>query len=149
MKRRLLMLVIVHVLNLMKLVKEIKSKAGDIHFKRYQLFGSKYFNIYLHCIYKEDLDLHLHSHPWSFISMVLSGGYIEERHLKGFRWRYPGSVAYTPSSTAYHKIQFCITPTYTLVITGPRTDNWGYITEEGYVQNTEYRRLKNEGYWVK
>jgi hypothetical protein len=63
-----------------KLIKEIKSKQGVLHFKRWELFTSKRFNfsIYLHGIYKADEDPHLHNHPWNIATLILWGSYIEE-----------------------------------------------------------------------
>ncbi len=40
------------------LVKEIKSKAGELHFRRWRLLQLPFFAIYIHGIYKSDEDLH-------------------------------------------------------------------------------------------
>lgn len=60
------------------LAKEIKSKTGELHFRRYRLFWTPWFALYIHRIYKADEDPYPHSHPWNFISLILNGGYIEE-----------------------------------------------------------------------
>ncbi len=62
-----------------KLIKEIRSKEGILHFKRWEIFSSTKFNfsIYLHGIYKADQDLHLHNHPWNIATLILWGSYIE------------------------------------------------------------------------
>lgn len=61
----------------MKPVKEIRSKDGELHFQRWALFDNRWFGIYLHHILKADEDKHPHSHPWSFVAVILKGGYRE------------------------------------------------------------------------
>ena len=60
-----------------KLVKEIRSKKGELHFKRWRILSTPWFNIFLHFINRADEDKDLHDHPWSFWSIILKGGYIE------------------------------------------------------------------------
>jgi hypothetical protein len=76
----------------MKLIKEIKSKDGKLHFRRWSLLDTPWFKIYIHGIYGPDEDLHLHNHPWDFKSFILSGSYIEQTQfgnnkIKPFTWR--------------------------------------------------------------
>ncbi len=65
-----------------KLIKEIKSKEGVLHFRRWNILtvSNRFinFSIYLHGIYKEDQDPHLHNHPWNIATIILWGSYIEE-----------------------------------------------------------------------
>jgi hypothetical protein len=63
---------------IIKLVKEIRSKEGILHFQRYELFKTPWFRCYLHRIFEGDKDLHLHNHPWNFLGIILKGSYIEE-----------------------------------------------------------------------
>ena len=75
----------------MKLIKEIKSKAGELHFKRWEILKTHFGSIWLHAIYKADTDKHLHNHPWDFISVVLRGSYYEQTPL-GNKKQYPGKM---------------------------------------------------------
>ena len=129
----------------MKLVKEIKSKKGVVHFRRWRIIELPWFSIYIHGIYKEDTDLHLHNHPWKIWTMILKGGYWEEREV-GHRLRTFGHMAYA-NTKAFHKInKMYRNPTYTLAIVGKRTNNkWGYKTENGFVDHITYRKNKNNG----
>lgn len=43
-------------------------------------------NIYLHRMLRSDDDRALHDHPWWFLSIILSGGYIEIRPTDEFFW---------------------------------------------------------------
>lgn len=130
-----------------KLVKEIRSKQGELHFKRWRIWSTKWFNIYLHFINKADEDKHLHDHPWSFWSIILKGAYIELLGEEG---------QYTPSRQIYrgwlnmsyrtkkvpHMIGAVVKPTYSLVITGPGSREWGYTTEDGWKNHSQYREEK-------
>ena len=62
----------------MKLIKEIKSKSGEVHFRRWEILKTRCGSIWLHAIYKADQDKHLHNHPWDFKSLVLKGSYLEQ-----------------------------------------------------------------------
>ena len=57
--------------------KEIISKEGVLHFRRWTIFSCYYFSIYIHQIFKADEDLHLHNHPWNYCSIILYGSYVE------------------------------------------------------------------------
>lgn len=130
------------------LVKEIKSKEGVLHFLRYRVIECSLFSIYIHYIAKSDEDKNPHSHPWSFWSLILFGGYYEtliNRHTKEkqyFKKEFlsAGHRFYDD----YHQISL-IKPTWTLVFCSPRNENytWGYLTEEGHVDHITYRINKN------
>lgn len=107
----------------------------------------------IHQILRSDTDRHYHDHPWAYISIVLRGGYWEltprlretawgldivgERR----RWRGPGSVAFR-SAKSWHKLQLPTwtrlnntgceienVPCWTLFITFPKTQSWGFLVE--------------------
>ena len=63
---------------LFKPVLEIKSSAGELHFRRWKILSTKWFNIYLHKLYKSDKDLYLHDHPWNYVSWILQGSLLEK-----------------------------------------------------------------------
>lgn len=136
--------------NMKFLIKEIRSKTGELHFQRYRILETPWFNIYLHYIAKSDEDRDPHNHPWSFRSLILRGGYAEwiwegdETKLLVDRRVYrPGSVAVSLSQKLYHKIVLD-KPTWTLVLTGRRHEKpWGYLTEDGFVDFETYRKRKN------
>lgn len=132
-----------------KLVKEIKSRTGDLHFRRYRVIETSWFSIYLHYIAKSDEDIHPHSHPWNFWSLILNGGYTESvwegkifvekpTYTRKRGWL---SLRYT-NREHYHKLVLD-KPTWTLVLCGRKSDFWGYATENGHMHHTFYRDLKN------
>ncbi len=152
-----------------KLVKEIRRQDGTLHFKRWRIIETRWFNLYIHRIYQADRDYSMHNHPWWFISMVLWGKYIE-KYMKDrnqpcvfarlspkskFRTR---SAWYGPifsSIQTFHTIYSVDKPVTTLVLTGPyRKQSWGYwckirdrqrwdFGEWGFLNHTAFRLQKH------
>lgn len=129
----------------MKLISEIKSKAGDLHFRRWLLLSLPWFDVCIHQILRRDEDKHEHNHPWWFFSLILWGGYVESREGKIIRrgWLSPGKMG----RDQYHQvIRLLGDSTWTLVLRSRfRDDKWGYNVSGEHVVHTEYRKLKNEG----
>ena len=125
------------------LVKEIRSKDGTLHFKRWRLLATPWFNVFVHGIYHKDEEVNMHNHPWDFFSVVLRGGFTEQLHGGAFVRRTPLKCKYSKAE-AFHRI-FALDegkPCYTLVITGPeRPEPWGYDTEP-FTDHVTYRKNK-------
>lgn len=146
-------------INMKLLVKEIKSKAGELHFRRWRLLQLPFFAIYIHGIYKSDEDLHPHSHPWSFISFILKGAYTEQVWFHGdwLHWRltrkaYDKIYVYRRkfsivghTTQSYHKIKIDHGPIYSLVLTFGFKKNWRYLVDDFGIEQKYYRKLKNSG----
>ena len=124
----------------MKLIKEIKSKQNILHFRRWRIFSSKYFNIFIHGIYKEDNDSHLHNHPWNLLTIVLYGSYIEELENEVLYKRTFLNFGYR-NRNKYHKINTLLSKkVYTLAFTfGERNDDWGYNVNNEHIIFNQYR----------
>jgi hypothetical protein len=134
----------------MKLIKEIKSKNGELHFQRYLLFKTPWFQVYIHKIYKHDEDEHLHDHPWNIFTIILKGSYMEQllskdKNSSFLKIRTIGNCGYR-STKRFHKIKEIIKgPVTTLAVVGKRkNDPWGYWTERGWTDHKTYRKKKNE-----
>ena len=128
----------------MKLIKEIKSKTGELHFKRWEILKTRWGSIWLHAIYKADADKHLHNHPWDFISVVLRGSYYEQTPL-GNKKQYPGKINVRDGSE-YHKILELVSPVvYTLFFASKPKRLWGYKVMGKFVDHETYRERKNKG----
>lgn len=128
------------------LVKEIISRTGEVHFRRWRVLQTPLCAIYVHNIRRSDEEKDPHDHPWWFASLILRGGYKERvwrpeetaEHV-----REPGSLFWHPTNV-FHKITLLGDEAWTLVVTGPRThDLWGYRTSEGWVNHVRYRARKN------
>lgn len=135
------------------LIKEIVSKEGVVHFRRYRLMSTPWFNLYVHNIRKSDEDKYPHDHPWDFKSLILSGSYQETMTLSPHN-NYGDdtyTVKYHPGELAEHKAEdthkiTLLTPeVWTLVLTTGRARIWGYQTPKGFINHAAYRILKNAG----
>lgn len=127
----------------MKLIKEIKSKDGKLHFRRWQILKTPWFSIWLHGIYAADEDKHLHNHPWDFKSMVLKGSYIEETQ-HGFITQKPLKFN-SRNGNSFHKIHKLLTPVvYTIFFVTKQKRQWGYLVDGDFIDNETYRKMKHE-----
>ena len=147
-----------------KLVKEIRSKNGVLHFKRYAILETSYFSVYWHKIYEHDRDVHMHSHPWAFFGIIVKGSYVEEYIKKtnigsilnpigislqsAYRTKGPLSIGFG-SRKYFHRIHRIENgPVTSLFFTFGKHQNWYYRTSlgrGGKIESEEYRRLKHEG----
>jgi hypothetical protein len=105
---------------------------------RRRLFMTPWVSLYFHRLHRPDFDRVLHDHPAVFISLIVSGGYIEEwakikpgvpfdgHRTTSARGRF--RVTYIGKDKA-HRIGIVAPNTKTLVLLGPRKngdDAWGF-----------------------
>lgn len=92
-------------------------------------------SIKLHQIKRPDSDRCQHNHPWGFIRFILWGGYVEEygedNQVQVLR---PGTITWCPANFR-HRITRLLNgrTSWSLVITGPRIQSWGFFTREGFI----------------
>lgn len=129
-------------ISLLKKVKTIRSKTGELYFERWAVIEIKNFcGLYIHRIHRADKDKHLHTHPWNFFGLILKGAYLEQTDELA-RVRSPGSFSFGTRHFC-HKIQEIIKgPVYSLFFVWGKYKPWYYSL--GKVESTVYRRLKNE-----
>jgi len=103
------------------------------YLQRYYMGGIFGYQIWLHRFMTADSERHLHSHPWTAVSVVLSGWYIEEIHgapsanLR-LRLRLPAVIG--PSRI--HRIGWTQAGTWTLMLVGrKRESEWFFIDDSG------------------
>jgi hypothetical protein len=128
---------------------EIKGLEGSVYLRRRRIVQTPWFGVYHHRIFREDQDRHLHSHPWPFLSAVLTGGYREVvampagdavesvlTHRAGRIHRFPDGMV--------HKIVHVEPGTRTLVLVGRRRESWGfYVPGRGIVPWRTYLAEQN------
>ena len=137
-----------NLINRLFLRKEIRSKTGTLHFKRWGV-ETPWFGLLVHFIARGDEDKHMHDHPFRFSSYIISGGYYE--HVDGAVIPYePGDfIRHEPGEP--HRVELYKDkhgnqiPCWSFVIIGKRLPTWGYHTEKGWVENQAYRKMKHEG----
>lgn len=93
----------------------------------------------LHWILREDRGLDHHDHPFDFASFVLRGGYWEVLAGDGrVRWFGPGSLVQRRAEQA-HTIVRVHPRTLTLVLSGPKRRDWGFLTPAGWRHHRDWR----------
>jgi len=139
-----------------------REAADQPYMIRYTVLNLFFVGVYLHHILRSDDDVIPHDHPWPFFHLILKGGYYEEYpplplwHVVTHK-RIPASVHFRgPGYWAFHRAKYLHRvsmevdrdgnelPSWSLVITGPRTREWGFLTPTGWVQWKTYLDGKHE-----
>jgi|SRR5579859_6280632 len=108
----------------------IGAERGSPLLIRYFLLRSAILGIYLHKLCRSDEDRALHDHPWTFVSIILTGGYIEHTP-DGQRRYWPGAILYRPAEWQ-HRLELD-RPAWTLVFRFRRRREWGFHCPGGWV----------------
>jgi hypothetical protein len=125
----------------------IPCENGLMYLARLRIIQTPWFGIYLHDIYEPDADRDPHNHPWSFISIVLRGHYIERvwedpiAHPDVFHSRLHARMRWSwhkMGRKSAHRITEAAPGLKTLILVGPRRSNWGFFTADGYVPWQDY-----------
>jgi len=125
---------------------------NSLYMKRYSIFETKWLSARVHNIATEDRDVAMHDHPWSFISFVLRGAYLEERPMTimpcfisdsceesyGVKARRAGLKPAFRHATDRHRISWVAPNTWTLFIYGPLRQWWGFYTPAGKIYFRDY-----------
>lgn len=113
---------------------------------------NRWCNVMLHKFNGPDPGRDLHDHPWSFLTLILRGRYVElipvwqawdtDNELCGAfvqarcylrRW----SVSWRPAEYI-HAVERIEPNTWSLVVTGPYRREWGFHTKSGFVRHDQY-----------
>lgn len=121
-----------------RLIPDRRTGADYMH--RYYLFLKDRawfpFNVTLHKIVRSD-DPIFHDHPWSYMTIVIKGGYWEHTPVKNSDgklsdekvWRGPGSII-KRSAGEYHWLELeNEQPVTTLFFMGTQKREWGFLIE--------------------
>lgn len=113
---------------------------GEDYLWRLRILQTPLFGIYLHKLCGPDPRDTLHDHPWSFVSFILKGGYVENipcgcnfEHCDYYSVpRHIYRMNVKRYNNSYHWIsELNRTPTWTLVFVGRRRRVWGYLDRDG------------------
>lgn len=137
----------------------LRRADGTVYLDRWGFAHERIGRVLLHRMDAPDPGRDLHDHPWSFLSVVLWGGYTELRALSreapglaAIAERYPsadrGVVEHRrPGSIRVLRLDECHTITrlhrrrcWTLVVGGPRRRSWGFYLPEGWMDEGTYDR---------
>lgn len=115
---------------------------GEPYLERYfiaSLFGRQ---IWLHRFVRDDAERHVHDHPWSALSVILTGGYTEEvmedvdlpsGYIQSIHWSVRHKALgfnWIPASKK-HRISSVIEGTWSLMLVGKRHGRGWHFYEGG------------------
>lgn len=109
----------------------------DVYMRRWRIFYNKKIGgLRVHNIIKGDSDRHLHDHPFSFLSLIIKGGYVEQYGNKSIahtRWAFIRRAA-----KSFHRIKQVQEDTWSVVLHGPVTNDWGFLVNKTKVSADTY-----------
>lgn len=108
---------------------DVDIGPGYLH-RWFLLPRNRFFNIYLHRFLAPDRG-DLHDHPWDSVSLCLKGA-MREQTLGGYNFIRPGTVVFRRSS-ALHRIDFVAGTCWTILVTGPRKREWGFLAGNRWI----------------
>jgi Trehalose and maltose hydrolases (possible phosphorylases) len=96
-------------------------------------------SIRLHIIKQPDQDRALHTHPFTFRTFILTGGYVEVRNNLDFYNRNTGTTYRLDKDTPHAILSlFDNEPAVSLFVYGQRKGDWYFDTDEGLVPHATY-----------
>lgn len=100
------------------------------YLSRWTLLRTRHLRVFLHRFHRGDDELELHNHPWRWAaSLILAGGYLEERRGAGGAVRVKrvrvGTVNLLRANT-FHRVELCSPVSWSLFIAGARVQDWGF-----------------------
>lgn len=130
----------------------VPCQNGDQYLARLRLIQTPWFGVYLHDIYEPDGDRDPHNHPWSFVSVVLRGRYVERVYPTPDATKTPLTShhyevhehrrfsAHRMGRGAAHRITYAAPGLKTLILTGPRGPGWGFFRHGEFIPWERYER---------
>lgn len=124
-----------------------------VYLTRWFLLGthSSWLALMLHKMHQPDDDACHHDHPWSFLTLVLWGGYFEEMTAADGSVRTlhnrPGRIRYRRAEHTHRVHRLPRGSCYTLVLRFRWRREWGFHTPEGWVQWKRFIDLRGAVAW--
>lgn len=121
---------------------------GRLYMQRWMLDFWR-FSIRLHKFSESDDPRALHDHPWWFVTLILSGGYLDVTHEEDGSVNYERmgrfSFRYRPMGHKHTVKLLNDKPSWSIVLTGRQRHRWGF-----YVKNKlgEPRFVNSKRYFL-
>lgn len=137
----------------------LRRADGRIYLNRWGFGHDRIGRVFLHRMDAPDPGVDLHDHPWWFVSLIVWGGYTEQRadtrdapmfarlaeKFGSPHCRRGVEVVRRPGSLRSMRLDECHTITHlsrrtswSLVVGGPRRRTWGFYLPSGYMVEREY-----------
>jgi hypothetical protein len=118
---------------------DVVEQQGEPYMRRHYLLGGagrgRGSSARFHEILRSD-GADMHDHPWDFVSVILSGSYVETTP-QGEQVFGPGSVLVRRAEDV-HRLTLVDGPVWTFVTLGPARRRWGFHTPGGWVYWRDY-----------
>lgn len=98
------------------------TEIGE-EFTRFTVLWTRWGAVYLHRLRAPQEHPQCHDHPWSFVAILLRGGYWE--YSGEWIWRCPGSVLWRAAEHRHNVVTEGVS--WSIIITGPRRRKWGFV----------------------
>lgn len=93
------------------------------------------YTLRLHRFWRGDDDRASHDHPWAWFVTFPLGMYVEKIFVQGnyikHRFVVPWRFHYRPGDFEHYVVRGVKVPWYTVVVTGPKRQGWGFYPEPG------------------
>ncbi|XLY90556.1 hypothetical protein ACK8QS_22305 (plasmid) [Ectopseudomonas mendocina] len=111
-----------------RIFKTLPDGQQSEYLERYSIVRTRPLAIYLHHFVDRDQDTELHDHPWTAVSLVLTGGYTE-RYLATDMQTAERQVRWLNviRPDRFHMISAAQPGTWTLVVRFKRQKGWGFL----------------------
>lgn len=111
---------------------------------------NRFLNVYVHRFLRSDDDRALHDHPWSNLSVLLRGRYLEHTIAAGGinvrHERVAPAFKFRPSGAHAHRLELIDGECWTLFVTGPRYRQWGFhCPDRGWVPWQKFTAPNDSG----
>ena len=103
--------------------KELGWADIEEEFTRFTLFRCPWGAMYLHRLKAQKIPPQCHDHPWSFVTIILKGGY-SEFHDGEWVWRRPGSILYRPAEWSHNVVTRDVA--WSIVFVSRKHREWGF-----------------------
>lgn len=113
------------------LEKRVIGDEDDPLLIRYVVFRLPWFGLWVHKLCRSDHDRALHDHPWSFISIILKGGYQEVTDVGTLEHR-PWSVLLRPAEWRHRVVIQSGKPSWNLIFVFQRRRLWGFWPDNNW-----------------
>lgn len=112
--------------------------SDDCYMERWRIVQTPWFQLRVHHILRSDYDRALHDHPFDFISLILSGSYMEitPESEAPIRWPLRLPHVYLPGELNIKRAEnlhrlVLEAPVWTLVLAGAVRRKWGFKHPDG------------------
>lgn len=120
---------------------DIPPDERPTYLRRLRIIQTPWFGVYIHRILGPDPEPILHDHPWSFLALVLRGGYTEVteydrtglfgRTVRPITRRRIRWLNFKRATDTHYIESINRVPTVTLLFVGRRKREWGFIFKNG------------------